>query len=105
MAAKLADPAMLAKGATNGWGSGGQKSRVTWFRALVRITQPVSWDGRIVHATPLHLAASADRDRPDYQAATPQETDDDADDASPADENAEDSWEDGPEQEAPEPDR
>ena len=33
----LADLAMLEKGATKGWGSGG-KSRVTWFRALVRTT-------------------------------------------------------------------
>lgn len=48
--------------------------------------QPVSWDGRVVYATPLHLAASADE-------------------ADLADEDAEDSWTDSPDQELPEPDR
>ena len=33
--------------------------------------QPVSWDGRIVYATPLHLAASADKDHPDYRGSFP----------------------------------
>lgn len=61
--------------------------------------QPVSWDGRIVYATPLHLAASADKDHPDYRAATPQEVDDEADDTALADEDAEDAWEDDPNQE------
>ena len=27
--------------------------------------QPVSWDGRAVYTTPLHLAVSADKDHPD----------------------------------------
>jgi len=31
--------------------------------------QPTSWDGRVVYATPLHLAVTADKDHPDYRAS------------------------------------
>jgi hypothetical protein len=34
--------------------------------------QPISWDGRLVYATPLHLAVTADKDHPDYREATTQ---------------------------------
>jgi hypothetical protein len=34
--------------------------------------QPISWDGRVVYATPLHLAVTADKDHPDYREATAQ---------------------------------
>jgi RNaseH domain of pPIWI_RE len=29
--------------------------------------QPISWDGRVVYATPLHLAVTVDKDHPDYR--------------------------------------
>jgi hypothetical protein len=47
----------------------------TWEpAALVALTarlceQPVSWDGRVMYATPLHLAVTADKDHPDYRAS------------------------------------
>jgi hypothetical protein len=47
----------------------------TWeAAALVALTarlceQPVSWDGRVVYATPIHLAVTADKDHPDYRAS------------------------------------
>jgi RNaseH domain of pPIWI_RE len=34
--------------------------------------QPISWDGRVVYATPLHLAVTADKDHPDYREAITQ---------------------------------
>jgi hypothetical protein len=71
----------------------------TWEpAALVALTarlceQPVSWDGRVVYATPLHLAATADKDHPDYRASTQFGTDAD-DEAVLADdeEGIEDPW-------------
>jgi RNaseH domain of pPIWI_RE/pPIWI_RE module N-terminal domain/MID domain of pPIWI_RE len=61
--------------------------------------QPISWDGRVVYATPLHLAVTADKDHPDYRVATPQEADDEADKLGLADEEAENLWADEPDQE------
>jgi RNaseH domain of pPIWI_RE/pPIWI_RE module N-terminal domain/MID domain of pPIWI_RE len=34
--------------------------------------QPISWDGRVVYATPLHLAVTVDKDHPDYREALSQ---------------------------------
>jgi hypothetical protein len=42
--------------------------------------QPASRDGRVVYATPLHLALAADKDHPDYREATNQAANDDNDD-------------------------
>lgn len=48
----------------------------TWEpAALVALTarlceQPVSWGGRVVYATPLHLAVTSDKDHPDYREVT-----------------------------------
>ena len=54
--------------------------------------QPISWDGRVVYATPLHLAVTADKDHPDYRASTQAGTDTD-DEAGLADnEDMEDLW-------------
>jgi hypothetical protein len=52
--------------------------------------QPISWDGRVVYATPLHLAVTADKDHPDYREATTQ-ADIDIQDESDEDGNGESS--------------
>jgi hypothetical protein len=54
--------------------------------------QPVSWDGRVVYATPLHLAVTADKDHPDYRTATPHDADDETEEISLAEEELEDPW-------------
>lgn len=55
--------------------------------------QPVSWDGRVVYATPLHLAVTADKDHPDYRARTQADTDtDDETGLADDDEGMEDPW-------------
>jgi hypothetical protein len=60
--------------------------------------QPVSWDGRVVYATPLHLAVAADKDHPDYREATTQAANDDSDDEASHDEDEviEDTWTEDP---------
>jgi hypothetical protein len=60
--------------------------------------QPISWDGRVVYATPLHLAVTADKDHPDYRAATSQEADDETEEISLADEETDDPWAGDPDQ-------
>ena len=52
-----------------------------------------------MYATPLHLAVTADKDHPDYRAATPQEADDEADEIGLAHEEIEDLWAGEPDQE------
>jgi hypothetical protein len=55
--------------------------------------QPVSWDGRVVYATPLHLAVTADKDHPDYRARTQADTDtDDETGLADDDEGMQDPW-------------
>jgi hypothetical protein len=55
--------------------------------------QPISWDGRVVFATPLHLAVTADKDHPDYRASTQAGTDiDDEAGLADDDEGIEDLW-------------
>jgi hypothetical protein len=61
--------------------------------------QPVSWDGRVVYATSLHLAVTTDKDHPDYRAATPQEADGETDEIGLADDETEDLWAGEPDQE------
>lgn len=63
--------------------------------------QPVSWDGRVVYATPLHLAVTADKDHPDYRAATPQEADDETEELSLSDEQVDALWAADPDQDDP----
>jgi RNaseH domain of pPIWI_RE/pPIWI_RE module N-terminal domain/MID domain of pPIWI_RE len=60
--------------------------------------QPVFWDGRVVYATPLHLAVTADKDHPDYRATAPQEADDETEEISLADEEIDDPWAGDPDQ-------
>lgn len=64
--------------------------------------QPVSWDGRVVYATPLHLAVSADKDHPDYRTAALHEADDEDDETGIIDEDAVDPWAEDADQEDPE---
>jgi RNaseH domain of pPIWI_RE/pPIWI_RE module N-terminal domain/MID domain of pPIWI_RE len=54
--------------------------------------QPVSWDGRVVYATPLHLAVTADKDHPDYRASTQSGTGTDDESGLAGDEDMEDPW-------------
>jgi hypothetical protein len=55
--------------------------------------QPISWDGRVVYATPLHLAVTADKDHPDYREATTQ-ADTDIQDGGDQDDDGEDAADD-----------
>ena len=51
-----------------------------------------------MYATPLHLAVTADKDHPDYRAATPQEADDETEELSLSDEQVDALWAADPDQ-------
>jgi len=48
----------------------GLDSEMLAVAAIRLCQQPTHWDGRTANPVPLHLAALADKDHPDYRAAT-----------------------------------